>query len=175
VGVMPYNLHGLDCSPAKEAECPTFTTKAWPSSHGGGTRETIVLQFYGPVFDGQDGYGSADDDETIPLVILVQSIALCTPNPCWDEEENWTDRTDLFDVYVPGQTGSGSREIWVARRLYNSSPVSLAGHRYQIDPKFVSDVSCVRADVDGLGASNAHDLSFSYYLDPYCDQPSPAP
>jgi hypothetical protein len=136
---------------------------AWPGTHGGGTRETIILKHYGPVFDGDDDYGDPDDPDTVPLVIERRSVALgiCDPSPCPGDEVNWTDRTSLFDVYVPG---GGSREVWVARKLEGTPtpvPVELGTqYKYKVTPAEGSSTTKLRSDwtllppVDAPGVRN---------------------
>jgi hypothetical protein len=182
VGLVPFRLHLGDSSPPSDPDpsCATFETKAWPSTHGGGTRETIVLQFYGPVYDYADDRGDPDDEETKPVKVGIQSLALVTPpaTPPDDEESLRTDRTDLFDVYVPGNGSSTfSREVWVARKLDGSSAVGLGGHRYWITPALdTTSDRWLRCDKTFAGTTNPPEVAeFAYELDPYCESFSPSP
>ncbi len=88
IGLVPFHLHRTLCEPphAPDGTCEyTLPTRVWPSSHGGGTRETIVIRHYRPVFDGEDG-SESDDAATNPLVIERRSVVLCYPTPCEGEE-----------------------------------------------------------------------------------------
>ncbi len=180
VGVVPFQLHLGDSTPASDPypSCPSIQTEDWPISHGGGTRETIVLQFYGPVFDFADDHDQADDPDTVPLVIMARSLALCTPDPCYAEFTSWTNATAYFDVYVPGNgSAHGSREVWVARKPYNNADPGLASHEFIITPALDgSSARLLRCDRTFAAPASAPQVAaFTYELNPFCDSFSAPP
>jgi len=162
VGLVPFNLHGTACSPPHSpvSTCGlAFETRVWPARFGGGTRETIILRQYGPVFDALDGSGP-DDPATKPLTIERQvNIAeiCCTPScsPCPGQDVTWTDRSDQYDVYCPANEGgtslAGAREVWVSRVLSGGSPQQFGNvWSYRIKPRVTSGVHQLRCRDTGL-------------------------
>lgn len=179
IGLVPFHLHRTLCEPphAPDGTCDyTLPTRVWPSSHGGGTRETIVIRHYGPVFDGEDG-SEEDDVATNPLVIERRSVVLCFPTPCEGEEPEWTDRSSHFDVYVlPGL----AREVWVARKLVDSEPQAIGtAYRLRVSPRAMGSTTQLRSamtflsDVDAPGVGG-----YPYEWNPVCEAlhgPTPPP
>jgi hypothetical protein len=160
VGLVPFHLHDSDCDPPpSSAACePTFSTRAWPAGFGGGTRQTIILRHYGPVFN--------SNAEVVPLVVYRESLTLCTPDPCEGDEPYWTDDTSLFDIYVPG---GGSREVWIAYKLVGGEPVDFT-YAYQFDIDLVTSDSHPLLRSDDTLASPAPDVAgYPYMLNPICD------
>lgn len=170
IGLVPYHLHREDCTPAHapSGSCDfTFASKTWPSSHGGEERETIVLIHRGTVFDGEDGPGP-DDPATNPLVIERKSILLCFPTPCPGEDPTWTDRSDLYDVYVPPGL---SREVWVSLKLDEGEPQAISvTHQYRISLRAMGETTQLRSGMTFLDDENAPGIGgYPYEFNPMCE------
>jgi hypothetical protein len=175
VGVVPFHLHKADCEPphAPEGTCDSsFPTRTWPSSHGGGVRQTIILRHYGPVFD-----SLANSPK--PVIVLLKSLILCSPTPCpgaYGELTDWTDRTTYFDVHVP----PGGREVWIARELDGTTPQPLDfGYRFTIELVEHEGVTQLRSGATFLADEDAPGIGgYPYILDVWCEAlwgPTPPP
>jgi hypothetical protein len=179
VGVVPFGLNLSDCDPPynPDGDCDlSFTTKTWPASFGNGsttsTRETIVLQFYGPVFDHADTYGDPDNPSTKPIKIERVSYAIPDP-PVIPEDYGWYTQTALYDVYVPG---GGSREVWISTKLdgsYNPQAISTDFH-YRVTPVVSSGHTVLRSDKTFVSPSGAPDVAdFTYEISGQCNETRP--
>ncbi|GJQ29212.1 MAG: hypothetical protein HBSAPP03_10960 [Phycisphaerae bacterium] len=177
VGLVPYHLHKTDCVPYDSAEgynCMEVTTvlRTWPASHGGEERETIVLRHYGPVFDGEDG-SEEDDPATNPLIIKRRGLVLCSPTPCEEYEECWTDRSERFDVYV---VGGLTREVWIAMKLdEEDEPQNISQlHRYKVELRDMAygggTRTQLRSGMTFFDDTNAPPVGgYPYEYNPYCE------
>jgi hypothetical protein len=173
VGLVPYALHADDCDPphSPAGNCAiSFPMKAWPTTHGGGTRQTIILRHYGPVFDSLDDYGDPDDPLTHAVLVQVQSLAICNPTPCpgiYGVQTNWYEPND-FDVYTPG---NGSREVWIARKLDGSTPQAFSlEYKYQVVLEAMEEQTTLRCDKTFLEPEEAPNvIGYPYLLYSFCE------
>lgn len=162
IGLVPFHLHRAYCEPPHSPDSTCFfgfPVREWPDST---ERQTIVLQHYGPVFD------SLDNDPK-PVLVYLQSVAICLPAPCpseYGDLVSWTDKTEFFDVHTPG---GGSREVWISRVLDEEDdpqPFNTM-YSYQIDLVTEESVTQLRSDLT-LASTPPNVGGYPYTLNMLC-------
>jgi hypothetical protein len=167
IGVVPFGLYKLDCKPAyaDATSCDGYSeTRTWPAGYGGGTRQTIILRYRGPVYDTHGNNASYP-----PVTVERRTVEFCTC--CRDDWREYTTACYGYDsgcdIYVPG---NGSREVWISRKLDgHGDPVDFVGSdAHRITPVSSGGHTLIRCD--NTLAATAPDIDTAPYIfTPICE------
>jgi hypothetical protein len=160
VGQVPYHLHDDLCEPPNGTDgvC-TMPTRDWPVTGGTQTRQTIVLPFYGPVYDHETG----DSHEPVKVEWQDMTCSGSCP-PSW-----YCITSECLVLVAPS---GHPREVWVCLKPSDdgSTPTVFSQfYNYKVTPRAVGDplVTDLRCS-DTLAAEPPNVQNFTYEFSLYC-------
>jgi hypothetical protein len=164
VGIPPYFLHLPDCVPPhnEDGACGFATeSEVWPSSFGGGTRDTIKLRHKGPVFN---------SSSNVPVAVYVQSVFLCSCGRYDGDHTSWADYTSSFDVYLPPEH---PREVWISCKLSGGNPQAFdTAYQIKVSPTNDGYHTYLRS-ADTFDDPAPEVTGYPYIVNPLCPMAPP--